>query len=148
MKVPKLDASGTNWVVYKDRFLWSVDAQGLLDHVDGSRREPTRPAPVQKKVVDASGKETIEIGDDDKLLSDWEEKLKTWKQGEAVVKQQIAATIPVHESLGEGNHSRNLEGAYGGLSEQVVDGFHRLATPTPAVTVCRKGRCPCSLLDL
>jgi len=94
MKVPKLDASGTNWVVYKDRFLWAVDARGLLDHVDGSRWEPTRPAPVQKKVVDASGKEMIKIGDDDKLLSDWEEKLKTWKQGEAVVKQQIAATIP------------------------------------------------------
>jgi len=70
MKVPKLDTSGTNWEVYKDRFLWAVDARGLLDHVNGSRREPTRPAPVQKKVVDASGKETIEIGDDDKLLSD------------------------------------------------------------------------------
>ena len=43
MKVPKLEASGTNWVVYKDRFLWSVDARGLLEHVDGSEREPVCP---------------------------------------------------------------------------------------------------------
>ena len=31
MKVPKLEAGGTNWVVYKDCFIWSVDAWGLLD---------------------------------------------------------------------------------------------------------------------
>lgn len=36
MKVPMLDIAGLNWVIYKDRFLWSVDARGLLDHVDGS----------------------------------------------------------------------------------------------------------------
>jgi len=24
MKVPKLEASGVNWVVYKDRFVWSI----------------------------------------------------------------------------------------------------------------------------
>ena len=35
MKVPKLGAGGVNWVVYKDRFLWSVDARGLLKHSDG-----------------------------------------------------------------------------------------------------------------
>jgi len=40
MKVPRLEAGGANWVVYKDRFLWAVDARGLLEHVDGSEREP------------------------------------------------------------------------------------------------------------
>ena len=25
LRVPKLDVAGINWVVYKDRFLWSVD---------------------------------------------------------------------------------------------------------------------------
>ena len=39
MKVPRLEAGSTNWVVYKDRFLWSVDAWGLLEHVDGSPKE-------------------------------------------------------------------------------------------------------------
>ena len=40
MKVPKLEAGGVNWVVYKVRFVWSIDARGLLEHVDGSEREP------------------------------------------------------------------------------------------------------------
>ena len=43
MKVPTLDVAGLNWVIYKDRFLWSIDARGLLDHVDGSALEPARP---------------------------------------------------------------------------------------------------------
>ena len=43
MKVPTLDVAGLNWVIYKDRFLWSIDARGLLDHVDGSTTEPERP---------------------------------------------------------------------------------------------------------
>jgi len=38
MKVPKLEAGGVNWVIYKDRFLWSIDACSLLEHIDGSDR--------------------------------------------------------------------------------------------------------------
>jgi hypothetical protein len=26
---------------FKDRFLWSIDARGLLDHLEGSKEEPT-----------------------------------------------------------------------------------------------------------
>jgi len=40
MRVPKLEAGGANWVIYKDRFLWSIDAHDLLEHVDGSGEEP------------------------------------------------------------------------------------------------------------
>jgi hypothetical protein len=43
MKVPKLDVGGANWVVYKDRFLWSINAHGLLEHVDSSEREQECP---------------------------------------------------------------------------------------------------------
>jgi len=32
--------------------------------------------------------------DDEKKLEAWQEKVKVWRQGEAVVKQQIVATIP------------------------------------------------------
>ena len=39
--VPRLDVAGINWVVYKDRFLWSVDARGLLDHLEGTEKELT-----------------------------------------------------------------------------------------------------------
>ena len=59
MKVPRLEAGGTNWVVYKDRFLWSVDARGLLEHVDGSEREPVCPVkPWMVPIKDSEGKDT------------------------------------------------------------------------------------------
>jgi hypothetical protein len=41
LRVLRLDVAGINWVVYKDRFLWSIDARGLLDHLEGSEEEPT-----------------------------------------------------------------------------------------------------------
>ena len=88
MKIPRLDVAGTNWVIYKDRFLWAIDARGHLDHVDGSTKEPVDP----------------NLGREDKTKAltvaeaaaelEWNKELKTWKQGEAIVKQQIAATIP------------------------------------------------------
>ncbi len=101
MKVPKLEAGGVNWVVYKDRFIWSIDVSGLLEHVDGSEREPVclvKPRMVPKK--DAVGNDTHEMvqavytREEERELKEWKVELKEWKQGEAVVKQQIAATIP------------------------------------------------------
>ncbi|KAF9556273.1 hypothetical protein CPC08DRAFT_694586, partial [Agrocybe pediades] len=80
MKIPKLDEAGKNWVIYKDRFLWSIDARGYLDHVDGTESAPRDPItrPVLRAVV---------------LEKEWKKELKLWNQGEAIVKQQIAATI-------------------------------------------------------
>src|ERR1700761_5045063 len=40
---PKLDVSGSNWVIFKDRFIWALDARGILDHVDGTGNEPANP---------------------------------------------------------------------------------------------------------
>jgi len=38
--IQKLDVAGINWVVYKDQFLWSIDARGLLEHLEGTEVEP------------------------------------------------------------------------------------------------------------
>jgi hypothetical protein len=101
MKVPRLEAGGVNWVVYKDRFLWSVDARGLLEHVDGSEREPM--CPVKPQMVprkDDEGKDTRDFvqaaytQEEKREIKEWKAELKEWKRGEAIVKQQIAATIP------------------------------------------------------
>ena len=43
MKIPWLDVASTNWVIYKDCFLWAIDACRHLDHVDGSTKEPVDP---------------------------------------------------------------------------------------------------------
>lgn len=100
MKVPKLEAGGVNWVIYKDRFLWSIDACGLLEHIDGSDREPIRLVkPSYTSKIDVSGNDTGVMvqtpftADEEKEIKEWKVELKEWKQGEAVVKQQIATTI-------------------------------------------------------
>ncbi|PPQ72520.1 hypothetical protein CVT25_004305 [Psilocybe cyanescens] len=90
MKIPKLEEAGMNWVIYKTRFLWSIDARGYLDHVDGSAVTPpdpiTRasPSPPMPQVLTAA--EVV-------LDTAWRKELKIWNQGEAIVKQQIAVTI-------------------------------------------------------
>ena len=104
MKVPKLDVTGSNWVIYKNRFLWAIDARDLLKHVDGSGWEPTKPVQKGKKAGggseggEASGGEFVVVEElsveDEKRMEVWKEKHCVWRHGEAVVKQQIAATIP------------------------------------------------------
>ena len=103
MKVPQLNVAGTNWVVYKDWFCWAIDARGLLEHVDGSEREPTRPTLSGKKAGGSSKEGEMTKGDfevveltaeDERKMEVWKKELRAWKLGEAVVKQQIAVTIP------------------------------------------------------
>jgi hypothetical protein len=67
---------------------------------------------------DADGNDTGEMiaatptADKERLTRDWKADLKDWKQGEAIVKQQIAATIPRsgtrERPLRSGWHSRTI----------------------------------------
>jgi hypothetical protein len=50
LRIPKLDVSGSNWVLYKERFLWALDARGIREHVNGIADEPVDP--VAKKSRD------------------------------------------------------------------------------------------------
>ncbi len=43
MQIPKLDETGGSWVIYKDRFLWSIDACSYLEHVAGTSVAPGDP---------------------------------------------------------------------------------------------------------
>jgi hypothetical protein len=106
MKVPILEVTGSNWVIYKTRFSWALDVRGLLEHIDGSAGEPSKPTIMTKKAAEGGSKTGTETSSGDlaaaeelteaneKKLEEWKEKLRIWKQGEAVVKQQVAATIP------------------------------------------------------
>ena len=88
LRIPKLDVSGSNWVLYKERFFWALDARAILEHVDGSGVEPTDPVP--KTARDAN-----KLSEDEKVLDkEWKKEMKEWKQSEAVAKQQIASSIP------------------------------------------------------
>jgi len=83
--VPKLDVTGTNWVIYKDCIIWSIDACGLLKHIDGLESEPVDPITHSEGAVLSTDELVVE--------AEWKKLLKAWKQGEAIVKQQIAGTI-------------------------------------------------------
>ena len=90
LKIPKLDVSGTNWVIFKDRFIWALDARGIVDHIDGTNTEPSYPISSEER-----GKEGFKMtAEHVKLEVEWRKDVKEWKQGEAVAKQQIASSIP------------------------------------------------------
>ena len=87
LRIPKLDVSGTNWVIFKDRFTWALDARGILDHIDGTGKEPTDPIANEEREGALSEEK-------EKLETDWKKDVKEWKQGEAIAKRQIASSIP------------------------------------------------------
>ena len=90
LHIPKLDVSGTNWVIFKDRFTWALDTQGTLDHIKGTSIEPVDPIPEAVR-----RKEPLTLTEEQKKSDmEWKKDLKEWKQAEAIAKQQIASLIP------------------------------------------------------
>ena len=85
--IPKLDVSGSNWVLYKERFFWALDVHAILDHVDGTGIEPD-------DLVSKGSQEGGKLSDEEKELDkEWKKDLREWKQSEAITKQQIASSI-------------------------------------------------------
>ena len=85
--IPKLNVSGNNWVIFKDCFIWALDARGILDHIDG----------ISKELADLIMKEERagSLTEEQKKLDiEWKRDFKEWKQSKAVAKQQIASSIP------------------------------------------------------
>ena len=88
MKIPWLNVTGTNWVIYKDHFLWAIDMRGHLNHIDSSMEEPVDPNLRHEDKMKAlmTAEAAVEL--------EWKKELKVWKQEEAIIKQQIATMIP------------------------------------------------------
>ena len=85
LRVPKLASDGKNYVIFKDRLILSLDARGISGHLDGTSKEPAQPS-----VVDS----TKLTADEQSAVTAYEKEFREWKQSEAIVKQQIASTIP------------------------------------------------------
>jgi hypothetical protein len=83
LRIPKCEAYGTNWSVYKSRFKFAADATGMANHLLATYLAPTAPTtaspptPAEAAALEAHKKE-----------------LKLYKSGQAIVKQAIASTIP------------------------------------------------------
>ncbi|KJA27258.1 hypothetical protein HYPSUDRAFT_131081, partial [Hypholoma sublateritium FD-334 SS-4] len=88
LRIPKLDTMGSNWVVYHDRLLISIDAQGLGDHLNGTAKMPVHPHPLptdgSSQMLSTKQKASVE---------EYRKELKMWRQEEAIIKQQLASTI-------------------------------------------------------
>jgi hypothetical protein len=86
VRLPKCNADGSNYIVYRDRFVFAIEAAGLKDHVDVSKTAPTAPA----APADPTKPTTAETAARTKYIQD----LREWESAEAIVKQGIAGTIP------------------------------------------------------
>src|SRR5277367_5246867 len=80
-RIPKLEADGSNWVIFKDRFLYAAEAASLKDHVDGTRAAPVAP----------SGSSTKPLPED--AMADHQAALTKWNIDEAIIRQAIASSI-------------------------------------------------------
>ncbi|KAI6001320.1 hypothetical protein EDD15DRAFT_2361678 [Pisolithus albus] len=90
LQVPTLNADGSNWLYYKARVEWAVGSKGLSGHLTSLEAKPEDLT--HRK--DPSWKPTTA---EQKLISEYPEKLKQWTKDDGYVKQVIAASLP--ESL-------------------------------------------------
>ncbi|KAG1819658.1 uncharacterized protein BJ212DRAFT_1554793 [Suillus subaureus] len=90
LHVPKLAVDRENWMTYKDRMQWSVDAHGFLGHLDGTEKKPVDPSTLLGRGASWSPSMMDKVRE----LAAYKTALKEWRMGEAITKQQIASTIP------------------------------------------------------
>jgi hypothetical protein len=88
LEVPKLDASGKDWPAWKARLELSLTARGLSGYLYGTKPMPIDPAEGQS--VAWIPTTSLEVA----AVRDYEESLEKWVEQDAIVKQQIAVTIP------------------------------------------------------
>ena len=85
LRVPKLPADGKGFVVWKERLELSIRARGLYGHLDGTAVRPTDP--LMDTEVEDSALSPEEV-------SARQKEMNRHLQEQAIVFQQIAATIP------------------------------------------------------
>ena len=83
VKIPKMEADGSNWVIFKDWFLYAAAATSLKSHINGTWALPT-PVTYSDPLTDEQKEE----------IKEYESDLFRWQLDEAIVKQAIASLIP------------------------------------------------------
>ena len=84
-KIPRLEADESNWVIYKDQFLFAAAAASLANHIDGTGVLP-------KPVTIPRGTEPLTASQQE-ALDDYATEMSRWQSDEAIIKQAIASTI-------------------------------------------------------
>ena len=83
--IPKLEVDGSNWVIFKDRFLFAAAAASLKNHIDGIGEAPVAPTPVTREPLTEVQEEA---------LKEYELLHTKWEMEENIVKQALASVIP------------------------------------------------------
>ena len=84
-KILKLEADGSNWVIYKDRFLFAAATVSLSEHINGTSVPPTL-------VAIPTGTESL-TDNQQVILDNYTVKMLIWKSNKAIIRQGIALTI-------------------------------------------------------
>ncbi|KAG2047593.1 hypothetical protein BDR06DRAFT_829939, partial [Suillus hirtellus] len=90
LRILKLTADGENWMMYKECLQWSIDARGLIGHLDGTEKKPVDPQMLPNRGASWAPATPDEV----KEVSTYKMELKEWRTSQAITKQQIAGTIP------------------------------------------------------
>ena len=88
LEVPKLDASGRQWPIWRRRLEVSLAAQGLLGYLHGMKPMPIDPADGQSPAWIPTTTEEKEA------VREYEASHQKWGEEDALVKQQISVTLP------------------------------------------------------
>ena len=86
VQILKLEADGSNWVIFKDCFMFAAAAANFEKHIDSMGTAPI-PLAFAHSPTPLTADQMAEI----KL---YEENQSKWVMNEAVIKQAIAITIP------------------------------------------------------
>ena len=84
--IPKLEIDSSNWVIFKDHFLFAAAAAALIGHVDGT---DIIPAPVG---FSHQPGEPLKEGQQE-ALKEYQLKHTKWEMEENIVKQVLASVI-------------------------------------------------------
>ena len=82
-QILKLETDGSNWVIFKDHFLYAVAAASLITHVDGTEVVPPLVTIGPRPLTTEQQQE----------LDEYNLALSKWKSDEAIIKQAIATVI-------------------------------------------------------
>ncbi|KIM75466.1 hypothetical protein PILCRDRAFT_13550 [Piloderma croceum F 1598] len=93
IRILKLLPNRSNWVIFKNHFVFDAAAAVLNKHLNGTASAPVAPAFSLTGPVLLIAAQTIEV-------EAYKATLSIWQTDEAVLKQAIASTIPDSLFLG------------------------------------------------
>ena len=86
-RIPKLESDGSNWVIFKDRFLFAAAAASLKAHIDGTEKAPDAVPVVPTESEPLTAEQA-------QVCSEYDAALSKWEMEEAIIKQALASVIP------------------------------------------------------